>query len=55
VDFIAGNCGLNNQFKPSQKEPMMIYANDFDDNGAIDPIVCYYVQGKSYPMASRDE
>jgi hypothetical protein len=55
IDFIVGNCGLNNQFKTSLKEPMEIYANDFDDNGAIDPIVCYYIQGRSYPMASRDE
>ena len=55
IDFIAGNCGLNNQFRPSQKEPMVIYSNDFDDNGTADPIICYYVQGKSYPMASRDE
>jgi len=55
IDFIAGNCGINNQFKSSLKEPMIIYANDFDDNGTVDPIVCYYIQGKSYPMASRDE
>ncbi len=55
IDFIAGNCGNNNQFKSSMKEPMTIYAYDFDDNGTVDPIVCYYVQGKSYPMASRDE
>src|SRR5262249_35065506 len=49
------NCGINNQFKASVKEPMTIYAADFDDNGTIDPIICYYIQGKSYPMASRDE
>ena len=55
IDFIAGNCGINNQFKASEKEPMTIYANDFDDNGTVDPILCYYIQGKSYPMASRDE
>ena len=55
IDFILGNCGLNNQFKPSVQEPMVTYVNDFDDNGLVDPIVCYYVKGKSYPMASRDE
>jgi hypothetical protein len=55
IDFILGNCGLNNQFKPSVKEPMTTYVSDFDDNGLVDPIVCYYVKGKSYPMASRDE
>jgi hypothetical protein len=55
IDFILGNCGLNNQFKPSVQEPMTTYVSDFDDNGLVDPIVCYYVKGKSYPMASRDE
>ncbi len=55
MDFILGNCGLNNQFKASKEQPMSIYAADFDDNGTIDPITCYYINGKSYPMASRDE
>lgn len=55
IDFILGNCGYNNQFKASIAEPMTLYAADFDDNGTIDPIICYYIKGKSYPMASRDE
>lgn len=55
IDIIAGNCGLNNQLKTSLKEPMTVYASDFDDNGRIDAITTYYIQGKSYPMASRDE
>lgn len=55
LDFIVGNCGYNNQFKASVKEPMVMYAADFDKNETIDPVICYYIQGKSYPMASRDE
>lgn len=55
MDFIAGNSGLNNQFKASVAEPMTIHAVDFDDNGSIDAITSYYIQGKPYPMASRDE
>ncbi len=55
IDFIVGNCGYNNQFKASEKEPMTMYAADFDKDGLIDPIVCYYIDGKSYPMASKDE
>lgn len=55
LDFIVGNCGLNNQFKASHGMPMTMYATDIDDNGTLDPIICYYIQGKSYPMASRDE
>lgn len=56
TDFILGNCGYNDQFSRTNKnEPLQLYVNDFDDNGTIDPIVCYYIRGKSYPMASRDE
>ncbi|HVU97957.1 MAG TPA: FG-GAP-like repeat-containing protein [Puia sp.] len=55
TDFILGNCGLNNQFRASAKQPLSLYVADFDDNGSLDPILCYYIQGKSYPMASRDE
>ena len=55
MDFILGNCGYNDQFKASPKQPMTMYVADFDDNGSIDPVICYYIQGKSYPMASRDE
>ena len=55
TDFILGNCGLNNQFKASEKEPVTMYYADFDNDGLIDPIVCYYIDGTSYPMASKDE
>jgi hypothetical protein len=55
IDFIMGNCGYNNQFKASEKEPMTMYVEDFNNDGLIDPIVCYYIDGKSYPMASKDE
>jgi hypothetical protein len=54
-DILLGNCGTNNQFKPSEQEPMTMHVSDFDGNGNIDPIICYYIQGKSYPLASRDE
>ncbi len=55
IDFILGNCGYNNQFKATEKHPMTMYAADFNNDGIIDPIVCYYINGKSYPMASKDE
>jgi hypothetical protein len=55
LDLIAGNAGLNNPFRASQAEPMRIVAGDIDQDGIIDPIWTYYVQGKSYPAASRDE
>ncbi|MGY4386634.1 hypothetical protein ACVWYN_003690 [Pedobacter sp. UYP24] len=54
-DLIAGNMGLNTQCKVSDKEPAELYFKDFDDNGSVDPILCFYIQGKSHPYVSRDE
>ena len=54
-DIVAGNMGLNSQCKASDKEPAEMYYKDFDDNGAVDPILCFYIQGKSFPYVSRDE
>lgn len=54
-DLVVGNCGLNTQFKTSEKEPMTLYYKDFDGNGSIDPLLCYYIGGVSYPAASRDD
>jgi len=55
MDFVLGNLAPNTQFKASKNEPMCIYASDFDGSGTIDPLLCYYIQGKSYPYASKDE
>jgi hypothetical protein len=54
-DLIIGNMGLNSQCKVSDQEPAEMYYKDFDDNGAVDPILCFYIQGKSYPYLTRDE
>ncbi len=55
LDFIIGNTGQNSQLKASAKEPMTLVYGDFDNNGSIDPILSFYIDGKSYPFASRGE
>jgi hypothetical protein len=55
LDIIAGNEGLNGQMKPSATEPVTVDAADLDGNGTMDAILSYYVQGKSYPVATRDD
>lgn len=55
IDLMAGNCGNNSQIKVSDDKPAEIYYGDFDNNGSVDPIVCYYIGDACYPMASRDE
>lgn len=54
-DYIIGNFGWNSQLKASPDEPVQLYAKDFDDNGAIDPILCSYLMGESYPVFSKDD
>ena len=55
TDLVIGNLGTNTQFKASATEPLRIYYGDFSGNKTFDPILTYYIQGKSYPYASRDE
>ena len=47
MDYVIGNLGLNTRHKASAKEPLCIYAKDFDKNGSLDPVMCYYVLGKT--------
>jgi hypothetical protein len=55
LDLLVGNMGLNTHLKANDTEPLeMIYA-DFDQNGSIDPFLCCFVQGASYPYSTRDE
>lgn len=54
-DIVAGNLGTNSQCKASDREPAEMYYKDFDENGSIDPILCYYVEHVSYPCATRDQ
>ena len=54
-EMVVGNTGLNTQCKATDKEPAELYYKDYDDNGSIDPILCFYIQHKSYPYVTRDE
>jgi enediyne biosynthesis protein E4 len=55
MDIVAGNFGTNSQLKASVNEPVELTFKDFDNNGTVDPILTYYLQGRSYPFATRDE
>jgi hypothetical protein len=54
-DLVIGNLGLNSQCKATDQQPAELYYKDFDDNGSVDPILTFYMQGKSYPYVTRDE
>ncbi|WP_273447638.1 VCBS repeat-containing protein [Neolewinella agarilytica] len=54
AEIVAGNEGLNSRFKPTADRPVILYAGDFDDNGAIDPIVTMMDKtGRMVPLATK--
>ena len=54
TDYLAGNLGLNSKFKVSEKEPLSVYAKDLDNNGRLETIMSYFVNGSECTVASRD-
>ena len=60
TDYVAGNLGTNSKYKASPEEPVCVYANDYDKDGTLDPILCYFLSGAdgkraAYPTHSRDD
>jgi len=43
LDIIAGNLGANNPYHVSAETPMRLIAKDFQGNGRITPLLCYYI------------
>ncbi len=54
TDYVAGNLGLNCKFRASQTEPVRVFADDFDHNGRLDPILTFYLDHQHVPVAQRD-
>ena len=55
IDYLLGNLGLNSRYVASKEKPVCIYAKDFDKDGKVDPVMCYYIGDKNYLAHSRDD
>ena len=55
IDYVAGNLGLNTKYTASKEQPLCIYASDYDNNGRLDPVLCYYIDGQNHIAHTRDE
>ncbi|MDE3182295.1 MAG: VCBS repeat-containing protein [Bacteroidota bacterium] len=55
IDLIAGNLGLNTKLKASDKQPVSMYYDDFDENGKKEQVLTYYVGGQEIPFATKQE
>ncbi len=51
LDIMCGNIGLNSFYQKG----MIMYVNDFDDNGMMEQIICYQHDNKYYPIHDLDE
>lgn len=53
IDYICGNHGENSRYIATPTAPIEIYAGDFDDNGSVDPLITYIVDGKKQLIRER--
>ena len=49
-DLLLGNIGENFYLKPDEKNPVKLWINDFDKNGAIDKVLSKTIDGKDMPV-----
>ena len=54
MDFIAGNLGLNNKFKPSPDKPFKVFSGDLDDNGDNDVVLAKTQNNGLVPVRGRE-
>ncbi len=60
IDYVAGNLGLNAFIHGNEKEPVKIYAKDFDNNGNTDAVLTLYLKDQQgvkheYTALNRDD
>lgn len=53
-DLVLGNEGKNTFYSATPKQPLVLLAKDFDENGRIDPVMGQYVNGELVPVHSRE-
>lgn len=54
-DILAGNWGHNTKLWAGKNGPCKLYVNDFDNNGSIEQVMCYTIDGKEYTFLAKDE
>ncbi|WP_276503860.1 VCBS repeat-containing protein [Terrimonas pollutisoli] len=55
VDILAGNWGHNSKLYAGKNGPLKLYVKDFDNNGTIEQVMAYTVNGEEYTFLAKDE
>ncbi|WP_020571406.1 VCBS repeat-containing protein [Neolewinella persica] len=53
-DYLVGNLGRNTKYKASREKPLMVYGNDFDENGTNDVVLASYSGDQIVPVRGRE-
>ena len=54
LDFVVGNIGLNNKYQPKAEKPLILFYNDFDQNGIGDIVLSKSNDGELLPVRGRE-
>lgn len=55
VDILAGNWGHNSKLYAGKNGPLKLYIKDFDNNGTVEQVMAYTVNGEEYTFLAKDE
>jgi hypothetical protein len=60
IDYVAGNLGLNSNYKATVSQPMTLIAKDLDANGSLDAMLFCYMKAEDgtqqpFPMHTKDD
>jgi enediyne biosynthesis protein E4 len=55
ADLILGNIGENFYLCPKTEIPVKLWINDYDNNGGLDKIITYTIDGKDKPVFLKSE
>jgi len=54
LDIVAGNWGLNSQYRASREHPRKLYYGDLSGRGTMDLVEAYYDEGMKAEVPERD-
>jgi enediyne biosynthesis protein E4 len=54
-DYVAGNLGLNTQYRAASEHPALLYSGDFTGDGTPQLVEGYYDEGRLFPRRTRKQ
>jgi hypothetical protein len=55
IDLIFGNIGENFYLRPDSTTPVKLWINDFNQNGSLDKILTYTIDGRDVPVFLKSD